>query len=135
MLLRSGNVEVIGAGAWSKDECVVLQRSGGQHQAPVGRIHRLNHIAAELESAFPPNLTDGLNNVARVGITRGDLRQERGEQQVILLTDEENFGIAVTAEEAIETGDRLQPAETRSDHDDALHGGTQLAHRSRGARY
>ena len=119
---RAGRIEKFGARTNRENQRIVVDRSGIDDQLPVRRVHGTYRFPSEPEFLSPANFADGLDDVARIGITGGDLRKERREEQIILIAEEKNFNFAVAAKHAVEVRDGLQSAKTRPDHHDSFHG-------------
>ena len=64
--------------------------------------------------------------MARVGVTRRNLRKKRREEQIILVAEEKNFDVAIASKHAVEVRDGFQSAKPRPDHHDPFHGNYQI---------
>ena len=122
VLARPGRIEKFGARAGREDQRIVVDRSGIDDHAPVRRIDSAHRFPAKSEFTSAPNFTDSLDDMARIGVTRRDLRKKRREEQIILIAEEKNFDVAIAAKHAIEARDGFQSAESRPDDHDAFHG-------------
>ena len=131
VLARSGRIEKFGARAGREDERIVVDRSGIDDHAPVRRVHGAHRFPAKPEFSPAANFTNGLNDVARIGVTRRDLRKKRREEQIILIAEEKNFDVAIAAKHAVEFRDGFQSAEPRPDDHDAFHGNIKFSTFSR----
>ena len=103
------------------DETVVVDHALGQVDPPRAEIDTLDAIAPEAESPASPDVADRLHDVAGLDERGGHLRQQRGEQEIVLVTDQEDLDVGTVAQPPLQDANRLHAAEPAAEHDDARH--------------
>ena len=103
------------------DETVVVDHALGQVDPPCVEVDALDAIAPEAEPPAPPDIADRLHDVPGLDERGGHLRQQWREQQVVLVTDQEDLDVETVAQPPLEDADRLHAAEAAAEHDDARH--------------
>jgi len=131
-LARAGNSEKIAAAAQRDDERIVVERFRGQPHAPRGRLDGDHSVAPEAETAAPADVADGLDDVPRIDVARGNLREQRSKQQEILVVHQNNFRIPLEA--PFQLNGHLQAAKAAAEQDNALGHEFTLAWRGVGRR-
>src|SRR5439155_24978867 len=102
-------------------EAVVVRHALGQEHATGGEVDALHPVAAEPEAAGAADVADRLHDVPRLHQRGGHLRQERREQQVVLVADQQQLDVVAVAQLPLEHPHRLDAAEAAAEDDDACH--------------
>src|SRR5262249_9772243 len=85
-----------------------------------------DHIAPEAEPAGPADVADRLDDVTWLDQRRGDLGEERGEEQGNPVADQQQLDVGAAAEPPPQDTERLQPGEAATENHDACHAGEFL---------
>ena len=92
-----------GRGAAQRDhESIVVDGALGQVHAPGLEVDALYAVATEAEAPAAPDVADRLDDVARLHQRGGHLGQQRGEQQVVLVADQQQLDVGPAAPAGVE---------------------------------
>ena len=119
--LDPGNAEGGRGAAQRHHEPVVVDGPLGQVHAPGVEIDALHAVATEAEAPVAPDVADRLDDVARLHQRGRHLGQQRGEQQVVLVADQQQLDVAPAPQAPLEPPDHLHAAEAAPEDDDARH--------------
>ena len=121
VVLDAGDVEGRRDAAQRDHQPVVVHHALGQVNAPGVEVDALHPVAAEAEAAGPADVADGLHDVARLDQRGGHLRQQRREQQVVLVADQQQLDVGTVAQALVQHAHGLHAPEAAAQHDDAGH--------------
>ncbi len=121
ILRRAGNAKMIRAAAERNDQRVIFQRAGIQIDAPRVQVDCVGLIASKPEAAPTANVAYCLHDVARIDVARCNLREERSEQEEVLLVYQNHFDVRTPVKLLLQFEDGLQSAKPAAEHDDTFH--------------
>ena len=131
-VLRGARRAVIFAAAAERNhQHVVIERALAQGYAARSWIDGADRVAAESEALVAADVANGLHDVPRINIARGDLRQKWRKQEEIFFADQHDLRFA--AETLLKFHGGLHAAKPATEHDDALaHTPTLARHKNGG---
>src|SRR5262249_36982392 len=121
VLLDAGDAERRRRPAQRDHEPIVRNDALGEDHAMAHEVHVLHGVPPEPEAPSAAEVPDRLHDVARLDERRGDLRQQRREEQIVAIADEENLDVGATAKSSLEDANGLQAGEASAEDDDAHH--------------
>jgi hypothetical protein len=83
------------------------------------QVHARHPVAPEAEPAAAPDVADGLDDVAGLDQRGGHLRQQRREEQVVLVAHQQQLDVGAAAQPALEHAHRLDPTEPAAEKEHA----------------
>ena len=119
VLAHAGDAEGGGGAAEGDDEPVVLHRPLGEEDAPTREVEVDHLVAAEAEPSGPADVTNGLDDVARLHQRGGDLGKEGREEDIVLVADEPQLDVRTASQPPLEHAHGFHPREPAAEHDDA----------------
>src|SRR2546426_2081033 len=121
VLLHTRHAEARHHAAHGHDQPIVALDPLGHDHAAAGEVDVRHRVAAEAEAPRAADVAQRLNDVSRLDHRGGDLGQERREEQVVPVADEEDLDVGAIAQPALEHAHGLHPGEAAAEDDDPHH--------------
>src|SRR3989454_764506 len=121
VLLHTRHAEARHHAAHGHDQPVVTLDPLGHDHAAAGEVDVRHRVATEAEAARAADVAQRLNDVSRLDHRGGDLGQERREEQVVPVADQEDLDVGAIAQPALEHAHSLHPGEAAAEDDDPHH--------------
>src|SRR5690348_6402287 len=121
VLSRARSLEIVRPAAQRDDQRIVFDRPRGGLDAAGVNVDRVDGAPQKAEPPAAPYVANRLRDVARVNVARSNQREQRSDQDEILLANQQDFVVRRFTEQAFQFHHRLHPCESRPENDDALH--------------
>src|SRR5438874_1226070 len=118
MLLHARHAEARHHAAHRHHEPIVALHALGHDDAAAGEVDVGHGVTAEPEPARAADVSQRLDDVARLDHRRGDLGQERREEQIVPVADQEELDVGAIAQPALQHAHGLHAGEAAAEHDD-----------------
>ena len=121
VLLHPRHAEARHHAAHRDDQPIVGLGAFDHEHAPRGEVDAGHRVATEAEAPRAADIAQRLHDVSGLDHRGGHLRQQRREQQVVLVADQQQLDVGTVAQALVQHAHGLHAPEAAAQHDDAGH--------------